>query len=89
MGVVDNLFDLSHFDQKLATGMAVQAKWSENGFRYCGKATVVKLRRASVLVKLLSVGGVDGRRLIGRMLELPRFCDQTRWSSRNCVQPIV
>lgn len=86
--MVDNLFDLSNFDRKLATGMAVQAKWFENGFRYSGKATVVRLCRKSVQIKLLSVGGADGYRLIGKTLELPRFCDQTRWSPRNCVQPI-
>ena len=86
--MVDNLFTLSNFDQTLTTGKPVLANWNQEGFSYCGKATIVKLRRESVIVKLLSVVGYNGAHLVGKTLEVPRFSDQTRWSSRNCVQPI-
>ena len=88
MAVVDNLFTLSRFDRSLTTGMSVNARWSQDGFCYSGQARIVKLRRESVEVKLASVAGVNGAHLVGKTLELPRFCDQTRWSSRNCVQPV-
>ena len=86
--MVDNLFNLSNFDRTLATGKPVQANWSQEGFCYCGKATIVKLCRESVIVKLLSVVGANGARFVGKTLELPRFRDQTRWSSRNGIQPV-
>jgi len=85
--MVDNLFSLSSFDRALVTGMPVQANWNREGFAYSGKATILKLRRKSVVVELLSVVGVGGDQMVGKTLELPRFIDQTRWSSRNCVQP--
>ena len=86
--MVDNLFDLSRFDRTLSTGMSVMANWCKEGFSYCGKATILKLNRQSVTVKLQSVAGVNGTCLVGKTLELPRYSDPTRWSSRNCVQPI-
>jgi hypothetical protein len=87
--VVDNLFELSSFDRSLTAGMPVLANWSQGGFSYTGKARIVKLQRQSVEVKLVSVGGENGARLVGKIIELPRFSDQTRWSSRNCVQPVA
>ena len=86
--MVDNLFNLSNFDQKLTAGMSVLASWSQGGFSFSGKATITKLHRESVVVKLQSVVGVNEAHFIGKTLELPRFKDQTRWSSRNCIQPI-
>ncbi|SHI99243.1 hypothetical protein SAMN02745165_01353 [Malonomonas rubra DSM 5091] len=85
--MIDNFFNLSHFDRSLTPGMAVLANWHQDGFRYTAEAKIIKLRRASVEVKLVSVGGVNGDYLVGKTLELPRFSDQTRWSSRNCIQP--
>lgn len=86
--MVDNLFNLSSFDRSLTTGMPVMANWWQNGFSYTGQGEIVKLRRESVEVKLLCVWGGDGAKLVGKTLELPRFSDQMRWSSRNCVQPV-
>ena len=86
--MIDNLFNLSNFDRKLSAGMAVEASWCQGGFFYSGKATIVKLHRESVEVKLLSVVGAEETHLIGKTIELPRFKDQTRWSSRNCILPI-
>ena len=86
--MVDNLFYLRNFDRSLKAGMPVLANWRQNGFCYTGYAKIVKLRREIVEVMLVSVGGVNGAQLVGKTLELPRFSDQTRWSSRNCVQPV-
>jgi len=85
--VVDNFFHLNHFDRSLTTGMPVRANWYQDGYRYSGKAKIVKLHRERVEVELVSVGGVNGDWLVGKRIELPRFCDQTRWSSRCCIQP--
>ena len=86
--MVDNFFHLNNFDRSLATGMAVMANWSRNGFCYSGKGKIVGLNRASVQVELIYVEGGDGACLAGKILDLPRFQDQTRWTSRNCVQPL-
>ena len=67
--------------------MSVLANWYQNGFCYSGEARIVKLHRDSVEVELASVGGVNGDWLVGKTIEVPRFCDQTRWSSRYCIQP--
>lgn len=86
--MVDNLFTQSNFDRTLITGMPVMANWCKEGFSYCGKATILKLKRKSVTVRIKSVAGGNGNGLVGKTLELPRFSDHTRWSSHNCVQPI-
>jgi len=85
--VIDNLYHRSIFDRSLTTGMAVLAKWHQDGYCYSGRARITKLSRESVQVKMVSVDGVDAARLIGKTLEFPRFTDQTRWSSHNGVQP--
>lgn len=86
--MIDNLFNLSNFDRKLSTGMAVEASWCQGGFFYSGKATIVKLHHESVVVKLQSVVGAEEAYFIGKTIELPRFKDQTRWSPRNCILPL-
>lgn len=86
--MVDNLYYASVFDRRLTPGMAVRALWTKDGFAYCGSSAVVKLNRFAATVRVELVWKPNGRRFVGKLLELPRFADQTRWSKRNCVQPM-
>lgn len=86
--MVDNLYDLSRSDQKLVLGAEVIVRWVADGYSYSGHARIIDLKRSSVKVSLLQKVGPNGRYPIGKQLEFPRFCDQTRWSPRNCVQAI-
>lgn len=86
--MVDNLYELSRADQQLELGEEVLVRWNADGYSYTGHALVTELKRSSVKVSLLHKVGPHGRYPIGKQLEFPRFCDQTRWSPRNCVQAI-
>ena len=86
--MVDNLFHLSRADQQLELGSEVTIRWVADGYSYSGRAKITELRRSSVKICLLQKVGPHGRFPVGKSFELPRFCDQTRWSPRNCVQSI-
>lgn len=88
LNVVDNLYELSRSDQRLELGTEVIAHWVADGYSYSGRGLITELKRSSVKVSLLHKVGPFGRYPIGKQLEFPRFCDQTRWSPRNCVQVI-
>jgi len=87
--VVDNLYQFSRADQQLDIGFEVTVRWTADGYSYCGHARITALKRSSVQVCLLQKVGPNGRYPAGTSMELPRFCDQTRWSPRNCVETIV
>jgi len=85
--LVDNLYELTRGDQKLQLGMDVSVHWVENGFYRRGKGVVAKLEKFSVMVRLYAAEGTVQKSDVKRLLSLPRFADQTRWSWRNCVLP--
>lgn len=85
--MVDNLYYFNQFDRHLSTGMEVLAYWTRNGFTHHGHAVITQLKRDRVIVRLRQAVGHMGEYPVGKQLEIPRFTDQTRWSTRNCVQP--
>lgn len=85
--MVDNLYDLSRADLKLALGMKVSVCWMENGFVYRGEGEITRLERFNVTVRLFYAQGGMREHGAGRLVQLPRFTDQTRWSKRNCAMP--
>jgi len=86
--MVDNLFDLTNEDKKLKVNNKVAARWTTSGNSYSGLGEIVALTRKTVTVKLLENCGRENEYKKGRQIQLPRFADQTRWSSRNCVNTI-
>ena len=86
--MVDNLYDFKAADRKLALGMDVYACWTNDGFHHREKAIVVKLGKRSVTVRLYRSGLKANEFSLLKQIELPRFCDQTRWSMKNCAWPI-
>jgi hypothetical protein len=84
--MVDNLYHLSRSDQQLEIGSKVIARWTADGYSYSGEALITNLKRSMVRVSLLHAVGPNNHYPIGKQLELPRYCDQARWSSRNCVE---
>lgn len=86
--MVDNLYAYKAADRKLALGMDVYACWTNDGFHHRERAIVVKLNKNNVTVRLPHTG-LDAKAFsVAKQVELPRFSDQTRWSSRNCVWPM-
>ncbi|NOY14131.1 MAG: hypothetical protein GXP51_10815 [Deltaproteobacteria bacterium] len=85
--MVDNLFDLSRSDQQLTLHKEVIAYWTAAGFAYSGEGEVTALDRDSVTIKLLEPADSNGEYPRGKRIKIPRFADQTRWSSHNRVRP--
>jgi len=85
--LVDNLYDLAQADQKLALGMNVSVCWIEGGFYCRGTGGITNLEKFSVTVHLQQKMGQKLSPIAKKMLQLPRFFDQTRWSRHNCVWP--
>ena len=86
--MVDNLYDRNRQDQMLVLGAEVIVRWVADGYSYSGRALIIGLKSFSVKVSLTERVGPNERYPIGKQLEFPRYCDQTRWSPRNCVQVI-
>jgi hypothetical protein len=85
--LVDNLYYFNQFDRKLATDMEVLACWTANGFSFQGRAVITRLKRDRAIVRLRQTVGPTGDFPSGKKIEIPRFTDQTQWSTRNCVLP--
>lgn len=73
-------------DLRLRRQLLVIACWSEGGFNHRARGIVHALDRRTVTVKLLDGPGNRGRYARGALLVLPRFADQTAWSSSFCVR---
>lgn len=73
-------------DQCLRRDLPVTACWSEGGFNYRVRGIIHALSSTTVTVKLLERTGIQGKYARGALLILPRFADQTAWSSSLCVR---
>lgn len=80
------LYLLEQEDRRLAKGKEVIVNWCSNGFSYQGRAKVARLSEKTVTAELLEPVGNHGEYQAGHRLQLPRYCDFTRWSSSNCVR---
>jgi len=74
-------------DRRLRLQAPVVACWSREGFAYRAKGVISKMDGRSVTVRLLENADGDGRYQRGALVRLPRFCDNTAWSTTNCVRP--
>lgn len=72
-------------DSRLSIGTRVTAFWSRQGFHFRARARVVKLQQRSVTVALLEPVGQGGDDL-GRHIQLPRFFDNSEWTTDRCVR---
>lgn len=72
-------------DSRLSIGTKVTAFWSRQGFHFRARAKVVKLERRCVTVALLEPVGQGGDDL-GRHIQLPRFFDNSEWTTDRCVR---
>ena len=70
-------------DLRLCRHLLVIACWSEGGFSHQAKGVIHTLDSRTVTVKLLEGPGNRGKYAL---LVLPRFADQTTWSSTLCVR---
>jgi hypothetical protein len=71
-------------DLRLCRHLPVIACWSEGGFSHQARGIIHTLDSRTVAVKLLEDLGNRGNRgkyARGALLVLPRFADQTAWSS--------
>jgi hypothetical protein len=73
-------------DLRLCRHLLVTACWSEGGFSHQAKGVIHALDSHMVMVKLLEGPGNRGKYARGALLVLPRFADQTTWSSTLCVR---
>lgn len=73
-------------DLRLRRQLPVTACWSEGGFSYRVQGIIHALDSRTVTVKLLEGIGSHGKYARGTLLVLPRFADQTAWSSSLCVR---
>lgn len=73
-------------DLRLRRGLLVIACWSEGGFSYQARGIIHALDSRTVTVKLQEGPGNRGKYARGALLVLPRFADQTTWSSSLCVR---
>ncbi len=68
-------------DEKLHPGLKVEVNWVANRKNYQAQGKVEKLRSRSVTVKL------TGRQIVEvTRVDVPRYCDVSRWSPDNCVR---
>jgi hypothetical protein len=73
-------------DLRLRRHRLVTACWSEGGFSHQARGIIHALDSRTVTVKLLEGPGNRGKYARGALLVLPRFADQTAWSSTLCVR---
>lgn len=73
-------------DLHLQRQLLVTACWSEGGFNHRAQGIIHALDSRTVTVKLLKGIGDHGKYARGALLVLPRFADQTAWSSSYCVR---
>ena len=73
-------------DLRLRRHLTVLACWSEGGFSHKAQGIIHALDQRSVTVKLLEGPGQQGKYGRGALLVLPRFADQTNWSSTLSVR---
>lgn len=73
-------------DRRLSIGTKVTAFWSRQGFHFRARAKVVKLERSCVTVALLEPVGQGGEYDLGRRIQLPRFLDNSEWTTERCVR---
>lgn len=72
------------FNEKLAVGQIVEARWTNNFSFYACEAEVVKVNVKSLRVKLLKN---HGPYLAGRVIVLPTYFDLRKWSVNNGAFP--
>jgi hypothetical protein len=84
----DGGIDLTHFNQQLAVGQMIEARWTACHGYFTGQAEVVRVNRTSVRVRLLHDVG-DGAYAAGRevVLPLPFRSGANRWSFNNGAFP--
>jgi hypothetical protein len=73
-------------DLRLRRHLPVIACWSAGGFSHQARGIIHALDSRTVTVKLLEGPGNRGQYARGSLLLLPRFADQTAWSSTLCVR---
>ena len=73
-------------DLRLRRHLPVIACWSAGGFSHQARGIIHALDSRTVTVKLLEGPGNRGQYARGALLILPRFADQTTWSSTFCVR---
>ncbi len=82
----DHIQELIKEDQRLTIGREVTAYWNSGGFGYHARARLKSLGPRTVKIVLLENAGMAGEFPAGRVVEIPRIADPTRWSSDNCVR---
>ncbi len=82
----DHIQELVNEDQRLTIGSEVTAYWNAGGFGYHARARIKSLGPRTVKIVLLENTGMGGKFPAGRVIEVPRIADPTRWSSYNCVR---
>lgn len=73
-------------DSRLAVGAKVTAFWSNWGHSFRARAKVIKLDTRSVTVALQEPVEQFREYPIGRRIRIPRFVDNTEWTTQNCVR---
>lgn len=78
------------FEQALSVGLPVRVCWTNSHNYYRAMATVIKVNKASVRVKLAAVvGGYPAGQEIRVPLFTPTTLMQGTWSCSNRVEPIT
>lgn len=73
-------------DLRLRRHLLVLACWSDGGFSHQANGIIHALDSRSVTIKLLEGPGNRGKDGRGALVVLPRFADQSAWSSTLCVR---
>ncbi len=82
----DHIQELINEDQRLAIGSEVTAYWTSGGFSYHARARLESLGPRAVRAVLLENAGMAWEFAKGRVVEIARIADPTRWSCDNCVR---
>lgn len=73
-------------DSRLTIGTKVTAYWHSQGYHFRARAKVVKLERRCVTIALLETAGQGGEYSLAKRIQLPRFFDNSEWTTERCVR---